>query len=153
MTASIAVRPGSPVDEAAWRVLWRGYCDFYAAEIPERVTQATWRRLHDPGSGMGLLVADAGGAVVGFAHYVLHPSTWAEAERCYLEDLFVAPRSRGSGAGRALIEALLELARERGWARLYWHTREDNLDARRLYDRFAEADGFVRYVLDLDARR
>jgi hypothetical protein len=37
--------------------------------------------------------------------------------------------------------------RAEGWARLYWMTREDNTAARRLYDRHASADGFVRYVV------
>jgi hypothetical protein len=37
--------------------------------------------------------------------------------------------------------------RAEGWARLYWMTRADNVQARRLYDRFAQADGFVRYVI------
>jgi ribosomal protein S18 acetylase RimI-like enzyme len=49
--------------------------------------------------------------------------------------------------GRALIEDVLELARETPWARVYWRTRADNAAARRLYDRFCEADGFVRYRL------
>ena len=39
--------------------------------------------------------------------------------------------------------------RAEGWARLYWMTKEDNVQARRLYDRFAQADGFVRYVIPL----
>ena len=37
--------------------------------------------------------------------------------------------------------------RAEGWARLYWMTREDNERARKLYDQFAQADGFVRYVI------
>ena len=37
--------------------------------------------------------------------------------------------------------------RAEGWARLYWVTAADNAAARRLYDRFTQADGFVRYVI------
>jgi hypothetical protein len=37
--------------------------------------------------------------------------------------------------------------RAEGWARLYWVTRQDNEPARKLYDQFAQADGFVRYVI------
>ncbi|HEY8263776.1 MAG TPA: GNAT family N-acetyltransferase, partial [Methyloceanibacter sp.] len=37
-----------------------------------------------------------------------------------------------------------------GWSRLYWHTRESNVAARRLYDKFAKADDFVRYRLVLN---
>jgi len=59
----------------------------------------------------------------------------------------VTPSARGRGIGGALIEWLRNAMRAEGWARLYWHTREDNAHARKLYDRFAEADDFVRYVI------
>ena len=41
------------------------------------------------------------------------------------------------------------LGRERGWSRLYWHTRASNETARRLYDKFVNADDFVRYRMIL----
>ena len=42
------------------------------------------------------------------------------------------------------------LGRDRGWSRLYWHTRASNEAARRLYDKFVNADDFVRYRMILD---
>ena len=45
------------------------------------------------------------------------------------------------------VEWLRNAMRAEGWARLYWMTREDNEPARRLYDRYASADDFVRYVI------
>ena len=74
-----------------------------------------------------------------------------DRQTCYLEDLFVSPEARGSGAGRALIEAVLERARAHGWDKVYWHTREDNARARALYDSFTGADDFVRYVVSTAA--
>ena len=56
---------------------------------------------------------------------------------CYLQDLFVATEARGTGAGRALIEAVAEAARSAGSTRLYWNTAADNATARLLYDRLA----------------
>jgi GNAT superfamily N-acetyltransferase len=94
-------------------------------------------------------VAVEGDHVVGFAIYVLHPFTWSERQICYLEDLFVAPETRGRGTGRLLIEHLIDLAATEGWGRVYWMTRADNETARRLYDRFAPADGFIRYTICL----
>lgn len=143
----IDVRDATPADEAAWRELWDGYLEFYDRPLHPEVTDATWSRLLGAGP-MSCLVAVDGGQVVGFADYLLHPSTWSRADSCYLEDLFVAPAARGRGAGRALIEALAARARERGWRHVYWHTEGGNRAARALYDRFAPADGFVRYVLD-----
>ena len=142
----IEVRPARPADEPAWRELWRGYCEFYETEVGEPVTAATWCALLE-GSPMACLMAHDGDEVVGFANYLLHPSTWSRAPSCYLEDLFVAPAARGAGAGRALIEALGARAREAGWRHVYWHTHRDNHRARALYDSFTEADEFVRYVM------
>ncbi len=144
------IRDPRPDDEAAWRHLWSGYVDFYEAEVSEAVTAATWRRLFMPGSGMFGRIAEWNGAVSGFTVSVVHPGSWTLAPLCYLEDLFVAPKMRGHGLGRALIEDLIAIARERGWSRIYWHTRQGNATARALYDRFAKADDFVRYRIFLD---
>ena len=148
--SAIEVRAVSAADEQVWRELWRGYCRFYETDVPPHVTAATWRRLLDPGERVDGLVAEHDGEVVGFVNYVLHPSTWGTADTCYLEDLFVSPAARGGGAGRALIEAVLERAKAYGWAKVYWHTRQDNARARALYDTFAPADDFVRYVVPPD---
>ena len=145
--SEIAVRPAAPADEGAWRQLWDAYCAFYEADVPPDVSAETWRRVLDPAAAVEGLVAERDGRVVGFVNCVLHPSTWATGTSCYLEDLFVAPDVRGSGAGRALIEAVIERARERGLEKVYWHTRADNATARALYDTFTKADDFVRYVV------
>ena len=150
MLSALLIRDPSAEDEAAWRRLWAGYVFFYEAEVSEAVTAATWRRLLAPDSGMFGRIAEWDGAVAGFTVSVLHPASWTLTPACYLEDLFVDPGMRSHGIGRALIEDLIEIARARGWSRVYWHTRQSNETARRLYDRFAKADDFVRYRLILD---
>ena len=141
------MRALSAADEPVWRELWDGYCAFYETDVPADVTAVTWQRLLDRDAPMEGLVAERDGAVIGFVNCVVHPSTWAKADSCYLEDLFVSPDARGSGAGRALIEAVIARAREHGWDKVYWHTRQDNARARTLYDSFTQADDFVRYVV------
>jgi GNAT superfamily N-acetyltransferase len=147
-----AVRDIEATDREAWLGMWRAYCDFYEVSIPEATTEATWRRVLDPGVPIHALVAVdvATNETVGFANYVVHPYTWSERPACYLEDLFVRPSVRGGGAGGALIGQLIARARQRDWARVYWMTREDNAVARRLYDRFCERDDFVRYALEIE---
>ena len=145
--AAPTIRSALPSDEPAWRKLWRGYCDFYGVSIADETTNRTWKRVLDPDSAVMCIVAEVDGQVYGFANCVVHENTWETQPVCYLEDLFVAPAARGHGIGRALIEWLRNSMRAEGWARLYWHTREDNARARRLYDQFAEADDFVRYVI------
>jgi GNAT superfamily N-acetyltransferase len=143
----INVRAATAADEPRWRELWAGYNAFYAAKVPESITQATWRRILDPAATVVGRVAAADGRVVGFSNSVLHESTWAAAPICYLEDLFVDPAMRGSGVGRMLLQDLLALARQHGWPTVYWHTRGNNATARRLYATFTPADDFVRYVV------
>ena len=60
------------------------------------------------------------GEVVGFALWFLSYSTWEGVHGIYLEDLYVKPSARGTGAGRALLTRLAELCVERGYARLEW---------------------------------
>jgi GNAT superfamily N-acetyltransferase len=78
---------------------------------------------------------------------ILHEGTWSTAPVCYLEDLFVDADERGAGAGKALIDALIEEGKREGWSKLYWVTREN--PARKLYDKYGEADDYVRYRLSL----
>ena len=141
------IRAALPGDEAAWRELWRGYCDFYEVRLPPAVADRTWKRILDPDSAVMCIVAEVEGQVYGFANCVVHENTWETQPVCYLEDLYVLPSARSRGIGKALIEWLRNAMRAEGWARLYWMTREDNARARQLYDQFARADGFVRYVV------
>lgn len=146
---SVTIRDAAPADEAAWRGLWSGFLDFYGVALDPAVTDRTWARLMDPASPLKARLAVVDGAVQGFAIHQHHPSTWVMGEDCYMEDLFVAPEARGRGLGAALIEDLIALARAKGWHRLYWHTDHDNADARRVYDRFVQADGAIRYRMRL----
>jgi ribosomal protein S18 acetylase RimI-like enzyme len=144
----VAVRDAVAADAAAWRRLWDGYVTFYDARVDEATTAHTFARIVDPLSPVFCRLADDGGVVTGFAVCVLHEATRVRTPVCYLEDLYVDPAARRRGVGRALVDDLVALCRLRGWSRLYWHTRGSNAGARRLYDRFGAADGFVRYVVD-----
>jgi GNAT superfamily N-acetyltransferase len=140
------IRLARPDDRAAWEALWAGYLEFYNSELPRAVTDTTWARFHDPAEPMTCLVAeDKNGALIGFTHLVFHRGTWSIGDFCYLEDLFVAETARGRGAARALIEAVYDLADQRGAERVYWLTHETNTVARVLYDQVARNRGFIQY--------
>lgn len=145
---SAQIREPRPEDEAAWRRLWAGYNEFYAATVAPEVTDHTWARILDKASPLSARLIENDGEVVGFTVYVLHEGSWVATPICYLEDLFVDPAQRGKGFGGALIEDLLALGRKNNWSRLYWHTQTKN-PARKLYDRFVEADDFVRYLVGI----
>jgi len=148
------VRPAESADEAGWRRLWRGYCDFYEVAICENVTDTLWRRIIVGHEGIQAVVAESVSKareprLIGFGNYVLHPYTWGKGLMCYLEDLFVDEQSRRTGVGRAIIETLIQMGYDNGWARVYWHTHETNKVARSMYEKVTPTDPFVRYVVHI----
>ena len=149
MKAGATVREIRLGDESVWRELWAGYLDFYEVTLPDTVTNRTWGRIVSPDATIQGIVAEVDGEVIGFANVVLHDFTWSDRPAGLLHDLYVRPDVRGGGAGRALIQHVIDQGKREGWNRVYWLTKEDNAVARRLYDTFAPADGFVRYRIGL----
>jgi GNAT superfamily N-acetyltransferase len=139
------IRLLTAADKLAWLPQWAGYLEFYQASLAPEVTETTFARLTDSDESMFGLVAELDGRIVGIAHGILHRSTWAKGPYLYLNDLFVSPDVRGSGAGRALIEGVYARADAMGAERVYWLTHETNAKARRLYDSLAMNDGFLEY--------
>ena len=70
---------------------------------------------------------------------------WQAENTCYLQDLYVDPEIRGTGAGRALIEAVYDAADAAGAKGVYWTTQHFNSQARQLYDRIGKLTPFIKY--------
>lgn len=140
------IRPLRPADEAEWRALWSEYLAFYKTSVPEVVYASTFARLlgNDP-QDFSCLIAEVDGKPVGLAHYLFHRHGWKIENVCYLQDLYVAPTARGTGTGRALIEAVYAAADAAGAPAVYWLTQDFNHTARKLYDRVAKVTPFIRY--------
>ena len=146
----LVIRPLAIEDEADWRRLWTAYLAFYETVLPEEIYRSTFARLTGGGSGdFRGLVAELDGRAVGLAHYLFHRSFWTLNDICYLQDLYADPEVRGTGVGRALIEAVYEKAAEAGVPEVYWMTQEFNATARRLYDRIAGKTRFIIYQKNL----
>ena len=82
-------------------------------------------------------VPEGGGAPapVGFALYFTSYSTWLGHHGIRLEDLYVTPRFRGKGVGRALLTRLAEIALEENCGRLEWDVLTWNAPAIAVYER------------------
>ncbi|EXS70035.1 GNAT family N-acetyltransferase [Sphingobium sp. Ant17] len=80
-----------------------------------------------------VLIAERQGDAIGFALFFHNFSTFEGRPGLYLEDLFVRPEARGSGAGKALLVRLAELAIERDCARLEWSVLDWNEPAIAIY--------------------
>ena len=146
---SVTIKNAAPEDEILWRFLWGQYLAMFSPGLSEEITASTWARLMDPASPMKGRFAFEGDKMLGFALYLHHPASWVMGDVCYLGDLFVSAEARGKGVGRLLIEDLRDLAKAKGWHRLYWHTDRDNATARLLYDKLAPLQADVLYKMTL----
>ena len=144
------VRELSESDRGIWLSLWRGYLEFYKTTAPDVQYELTWKRLLDNEYNLYGLVAEVDGKVCGIVHYTFQNSTRSPINYCYLEDLFVDPLIRGKGAGRALIDAVQDIAVKAGSSRLYWNTDATNEVARKLYDSYVKESGKVQYRIPLN---
>ncbi len=91
------------------------------------------------------LIATLGGKPVGLVHYLFHRHGWRIENVCYLQDLYADPDVRGTGIGRALIEAVYAAADREGCPNVYWLTQDFNETARKLYDRIGKLTPFIKY--------
>lgn len=144
---TLEIRPLQAADETEWRRLWTLYLEFYESTVEEAVYKTTFSRLlADDDNEFSGLIALRYGEPVGITHYLFHRHCWRQGNVCYLQDLYVDAEVRGTGAGRALIEAVYARADEAGCPRVYWHTQDFNEVGRRLYDRVANLTPFIMYA-------
>ena len=129
--------------------LLRGYCDFYEVTPSDEELLALSRELiADPERDGVQLLARRGGEAVGFATIYWSWATTIAARIGVMNDLFVAPEARGTGAAEQLIDACVDECRKHGAAKLGWQTAPDNARAQRVYDRVgATRDEWVDYWL------
>ena len=124
----VIIRPICAADRHAWEGLWTAYLEFYGTSVSAQIYETTFSRLlgDDPQDFNGL-VAQQDGILVGLTHFVFHRHCWTIENVCYLQDLFVSPAARGTGCGRALIEAVYDVADQQDAANVYWSTQIDNV--------------------------
>jgi len=162
------VRPAGAEDFDAWDELFAGYCDFYERPSTPEHRRLVWSWI-EAGTIHCLLVvagqAAAGpraaaaaptggdavtpGQAVGLAHVRPALSPLRGGTVGFLDDLFVDPTARGSGAFECLIDAIRDLAASEGWPQVRWITAADNARARSAYERVATKTDWVTYQLDV----
>jgi GNAT superfamily N-acetyltransferase len=145
-----SARPG---EEKALLPLMRGYCDFYEVSPADEglLKMAQALIAADDAEGMLLVARSDAGEPVGFAAVGWKWSSLRGARVAIMEDLFVHPDARGSGAGQGLIEECAARAREHGAPCMLWVTAVDNHRAQSVYERTgAKGETWLEYELELD---
>jgi GNAT superfamily N-acetyltransferase len=130
--ASVAIRPAKSDDVPLILQFIRELAVFEKLIGDVEATEGGLRQaLFPPGGGppaAHVLIAEVGGVPAGYAVYFFTYSTFPATPGLYVEDLFVRPRFRRKGIGKALLAGLARLARARGcghmeWAVLDWNER------------------------------
>lgn len=104
------------------------------AEHEVIATEADIRNsLFGASSTVRALICRKGGEPIGFAVYFFNYSTWLGKNGLYLEDLYVSPANRGTGAGKALLKHLAQIAVENDCGRFEWNVLDWNEPAIKFY--------------------
>ncbi len=145
---AVNVRPIQFGDKTAWRALYKGYADFYDTPQTDEMAETVWSWLFDETHVMEGLVAERGAVLIGLAHFRETPRPLRATHIGFLDDLYVDPAHRGSGAGDALFDRLRAISEDRGWGLTRWLTADDNYRARGLYDRIGRKTAWNLYEMD-----
>jgi GNAT superfamily N-acetyltransferase len=135
----VNVRRAGPEDLALLVPLYDGYRQFYRQPSDPALAERFLRDRLARGDSVIFLAEDHSGAL-GFTQLYPIFSSVSAAPAWVLNDLFVAPRARRSGAGRALLERARQHGLETGARWLSLSTGRDNLQAQALYEKL----GWVR---------
>ena len=141
------IRPLKRSDYDKWLPLWQENC---LHQVSDDVTQETWRRLCHAGElvyGLALFDGEHETNLIGFLHYILHPTTGFIEPACYMQDLFIAPDFRRQGMAKRLIWELNEIGQREEWARIYWFAEQGNEAAQKLYKNIGISMNFSLHML------
>ncbi|UKE69280.1 GNAT family N-acetyltransferase [Xanthomonas cerealis pv. cerealis] len=128
--AALHIRPATADDAALILRLIRDLARYERAEDAVQTDEAGLRAsLFGPGASAHALICEVDAQPVGYAVYFYNYSTWLGRNGLYLEDLYVAPEHRGSGAGKALLRHLARQALAEGCGRFEWSVLDWNQPA------------------------
>ena len=135
-------------DREDWQSLYHGYADFYHMPMNEDILNTVWLWIFDENIKIYAIgVKTSKGKLIGFMHYREMPSPLRGSLVGFLDDLYVHPDHRGTGAVQLLFKELKGIARQNGWPYVRWITATDNHRARAVYDKISETIDFVTYQM------
>ena len=132
---TLTVREATPSDAATIVRFVRELADYEKALHEVQATEESVRAsIFGEGSVTQALIAERDGAAIGMAVWFFSYSTWQARNGLYLEDLYVTPEARGSGAGKAMLRRLAQIALEAGCGRFEWSVLDWNEPSIRVYE-------------------
>ena len=139
---NVEIRLAGPGDEALF--------DRIAADVFDHAVERSQLAHYLGTPGHYLMVAIAGGEIVGQVAAVVHRHPDGRPTELYIDELAVTPARQRQGIAQRLLDAMLKLGRELGCEEAWVGTETANAAANGLYRaRDAKAEPFAMYVLDL----
>jgi ribosomal protein S18 acetylase RimI-like enzyme len=143
---NVRIQPLSVDRRSEWEALYAAYAAFYRVEQSSEMRDRVWSWImEEPRQVFGLIAVDRMERAIGLAHFREFARPLSATKGGFLDDLFVAPQARGTGAVEALLSAVAAEGRERGWSVIRWITSETNYRARAAYDRVATRTQWLTY--------
>ena len=140
------IRQLSDNDFINWKTLWKQYLEFYKTSVEDLVYETTFKRLISTHHfSQNAFVAEQDNKLIGLVHYIYHPHNWKIEDVCYLQDLFVLKTARGTGVGRALMEAVYLAADRNDTSTVYWLLIFSKQASSKLYDNIGTFTSFIKY--------
>ena len=143
----LKIRDIKIADKNDWHMLFKEYAKFYEVEININIISTVWKWLHTPGHELQGLVGEINNKVIAFAHYRRMPSPLRGKYIGFLDDLYVLPECRGQQIGEKLIIRLKQISIEKKWNLVRWITRDNNVRAKKVYDKVSSLTNWNVYEL------
>ena len=132
--ASLKIREAKSADAALILMFVTDLAIYEKAEHEVLATETDIRTsLFCESSTAQALICEQEGEPIGFAVYFFNYSTWLGKNGLFLEDLYVSPASRGTGAGKAFLKYLAQFAVANGCGRFEWNVLDWNEPAIKFY--------------------
>jgi len=137
-------------DKEEWSRLYCGYAEFYEIEMNQEILDTVWSWIFNPDTKFFAIgVRSYENKLIGFMHFREMPSPLRGKLVGFLDDLFVDPAFRGSGAVQLLFKELKLIAAKNNWLYVRWITATNNSRARKVYDKLSEPIDFVTYQMPI----
>jgi len=148
MVAAVTmVRKVAEEDRAQWMLLWVEWQAYVRGTVPPEASARSFDMMLDGGSRLASLLAFAdSGPAVGFANISTTPFAWSGGPIVFLQDLFISEQWRGSGAGRALMDAVYAEADAIGAAQVFWFVDEADARLQGFYESLGMRTPYLRFM-------
>ena len=129
-------------------MLYKGYAEFYKMPVNDDILDKVWSWIFDKEIKFYAIgIKSSEGELIGFMHFREMPSPLRGSLVGFLDDLYIHPDFRGSGAVQLLFKELKSIAKENNWPYVRWITGSDNYRARKVYDKLSGVIDFVTYQM------